>query len=59
MINFPLQLYRVFKPSYAVVQSDRTSNKSVCSWMCYLGDGDSGQLLHRLGEAGHDVQHLS
>lgn len=25
----------------------------------YLGDGDSSQFLHCLGEAGHDVQHLS
>ena len=25
----------------------------------YQGDADSGQFLHRLREAGHDVQHLS
>lgn len=42
-----------------VCQSRKSNKQNEHTWMIHLWDGDSGQFLHYLREAGHDVQHLS
>lgn len=40
-------------------KSEKQNGHTWTWWIFHLGDGDAGQLLHHIGDAGHDVQHLS